>query len=166
MSDYFLVNITSGRWSKQFAKISPQDAELVLLHKWRAATIKRRGTVYAISAEKEAGKYSRLRMHRLIMGVTDEQHVDHINGDGLDNRRENLRIATPQQNQGNSQKRAAAQSRYKGVSWSVQARKWRAYITLNRKQTHLGLFADEIDAARAYDAKAIELFGGFARTNI
>lgn len=105
-------------------------------------------------------------LHRLIMNAADDVHVDHINGDGLDNRRENLRIVTPQLNQANSRKHAEARSRFKGVSWSEAAQRWRAYIAVGRKQTHLGLFDDEISAARAYDAKARELFGEHAFTNL
>ena len=168
-SNYFLVNVSSGQ-EKVFAKISPQDAELVLRYKWRYSSARkgRDGIVtrYAVAQEKFKGKYTFYKMHRLIMSPPDGMHVDHINGDGLDNRRENLRIVTPQLNQANSRKHIVGTSRYKGVAWSKASRKWRAYIAIDRKQTHLGLFDDEVSAALAYDTKAKQVFGEHAFTNL
>lgn len=106
-----------------------------------------------------------IRMHREIMNAPKELQVDHINGDKLDNRRSNLRLATNSQNQMNCRKRYGNDSKYKGVCWHWQNSKWRANIKIDGKQTHLGLFLNEIDAAKAYDDAARKYFGEFAKTN-
>ena len=167
-SPYFLVNVGSTK-KEHFAKISPQDAQLALLYRWRIVDTKAqmdRHKIYYVSA-KERGRSGRyVKLHRLIMNAQDGTHVDHINGDGLDNRRENLRLVTPQLNQANSRKHVIGKSRFKGVSWSKPANKWRAYIVRDRRQIHIGLYADEFEAARAYDAKAAEMWGDHAHLNL
>ncbi len=107
-------------------------------------------------------------MHRFILGLCDGQRCDHKDNNGLNNQRSNLRIATAGQNQHNSgcrKYKGMRSSRFKGVHWAKNARKWLAQITANRKHYHLGLFENEEDAARAYDRKALELHGDFAKTN-
>jgi hypothetical protein len=105
-----------------------------------------------------------LAMHRLILGLSlgDPDQIDHINGDKLDNRRSNLRIATRSQNLANQQKsRGATSSRYKGVHWDRSKQKWRATI----RSQHLGCFASEEDAARAYNRAARQAWGEYAYLN-
>jgi hypothetical protein len=104
------------------------------------------------------------RIHRVIMGAADEQIVDHISRDTMDNRRCNLRIATNSGNGGNSIQKGGT-SKYKGVSWDKRSSAWVAGIMLHRKKKILGLFSCEHEAARVYDAAAVEAFGEFARTN-
>ncbi len=104
------------------------------------------------------------RIHRVLMNATDEQIVDHISRDTMDNRRRNLRIATNSGNGGNSIQKGGT-SKYKGVSWDKAKGAWVAGIMLHRKKRILGFFACEHEAARVYDAAAIEAFGEFARTN-
>ena len=165
-SSFFLVNIGSQN-ADRFAKISPQDAELILRYRWRVThtPIGHRRAYYATTRER--GRMGRrIKMHRLILNAPDGVHVDHINGDGLDNRRENLRLVTPELNQANSRKHIVQTSRFKGVAWHKGANKWRAYIAINRGQQHLGLFDDELSAAAAYDAKALELWGEHAHLNL
>ncbi len=103
-------------------------------------------------------------MHRLIVGAKAGISIDHINGNTLDNRKCNLRIATPSQNSMN-QRIKEHSSHYKGVTWHRQHGKWYAQLKHNQHLNFLGLFLNEEDAARAYDAKAKELFGEFARLN-
>lgn len=107
-----------------------------------------------------------IQMHQLLLCGWPGVEVDHKNGEGLDNRQRNLRIATKQQNLFNQQKRLGCASRYKGVARNptVSAR-WRAYINCAGKRTYLGYFDTEEGAARAYDAKARALHGEFARLN-
>lgn len=162
---FFLVNIGSEAKPNVYTKISPEDAQLTLMYKWRA-TKSASGGYYVATVDRTAKPLKTLRLSRLILNAPDGTHVDHKNGDTLDNRRENLRIATPQQNQANSQKHIKKSSIYKGVSWHKDACKWRVYIVFNRKQEALGLFSDELEAARAYDKRAEELFGEFARLNL
>jgi len=106
-----------------------------------------------------------LYLHRLLMGdIVEGKQVDHINGDKLDNRRENLRVCTARENQANTAKQARpTYSKFKGVCQS--AGHWRAYIATSDKQTHLGSFATEGEAAYAYNLAAIERFGAFAKLN-
>jgi len=163
----FLVYIGSQN-KERYAKISPQDAELVLRYRWSVASnTKYGGRVYYAKTETgPRNNRTRIKMHRLIMNAPEGMHVDHINGDGLDNRRENLRIVTPQLNQANSRKHVAGKSSFKGVSWHHRANKWRAYICINRGQKHIGLFDDELEAAKAYDAVAKSTWGEHAYLNL
>lgn len=161
MSEFYLVNVSSSQYPQTFAKISPQDAQKALLHKWSYGK-GGDGRYPLYVGEAKTG----LRLHRYLMDAPTGVDVDHINGDPLDNRRENLRLVTARQNQANSRKRSEASSKYKGVAWHPVSGKWRAYIAPNGKQEHLGLFVDEMEAARAYDERARAVFGPHACLNL
>lgn len=105
-------------------------------------------------------------MHRLILGASKgDPDVDHVDGDGMNNRRSNLRVASRSQNMGNQRTRCGAKtSRFKGVSLLPNGR-WHAQIKVNGKTKFLGAYAEETDAATAYDRAARAAFGEFARTN-
>ena len=92
--------------------------------------------------------------------------TDHRNGNGLDNRRANLRICTLSENRMSSRKREGCSSQYKGIAWDKYRQKWQAYINVDGKRQHLGRFEDEREAARAYDQAAKKRFGNFARLNL
>lgn len=144
--------------------IDEADVALIATHAWYV--LRTKGKSYAYTFIKRRITY----MHRLLAGVDDGLEVDHKNGDGLDNRRLNLRSATHAQNTANRGKsgfRAGkpTSSPLKGVSWHKQAKKWQALITVRGKRSSLGLFADEVDAGRAYDAAALAAHGAFARLN-
>lgn len=107
-------------------------------------------------------------MHRLIAGAGPDELVDHMNGDRLDNRMCNLRIATSSQNGANrtgDRRKLGTSSGYKGVSWDKQRRKWVASIHIHGKTVALGRYEVEADAARAYNDKALATWGEFARLN-
>ena len=93
------------------------------------------------------------------------QLVDHENGNGLDNRRTNLRIATTSQNNRNTALRSTNSSGYKGVSWNNENQRWKAQIQTDGTKTFLGYFDDLLDAAQAYNDAALEQHGEFARLN-
>jgi hypothetical protein len=122
---------------------------------------------YAVSGVKNKdGNFELVRLHRLLMNSPKGRVVDHRNGDGLDNRRENLRIATRGQNVCNKIKtRRKTSSKFIGVSWDKRSRLWAAYVGHLYKKIFLGYFKNEIDAARAYDRAAIKYHGEFARLN-
>ena len=104
-------------------------------------------------------------MHREIAKPPPGMMVDHVNHNKRDNRRANLRVCTRQQNTQNNDKHARSSSRFKGVGYSKDRRKWFAKIWFEGQRIWLGYFLDEVEAARTYDAKAVELFGEFAHLN-
>jgi hypothetical protein len=91
--------------------------------------------------------------------------TDHINHDGLDNRRSNLRPVTPAQSAANRRPQIGSSSRYKGVQWSTRGRKWSAVINVAGRRRYLGLFVDEEEAALAYNAAVLEAYGDYAWLN-
>lgn len=165
MKKHFWVNCGSVMDPAARCKIDPEDAERVLLYKWSFAHGSD-GRNYVRGIDRSTKPPKQIKMHRYLLDAPEGMQVDHINGDPLDNRRENLRLATPAQNQANRRKRSGGSSVYKGVSWHKKGRAWRATINLDRKQIHLGFFKDQTEAAKAYDAKAKELFGEFAYLNL
>jgi hypothetical protein len=104
-------------------------------------------------------------LHRHVFGK--DQDIDHVNGDALDNRKCNLRYTTISQNGMNRRKqKKPTSSKYKGVHYSKNAKKWHAYLQWRRVPINIGYFVSEDDAARAYNKRALEMFGEFARLNI
>ncbi len=148
------IGLTQGK----FALVDAADYDALSQYKWHLVAP---GKLYA--GRKEGGKT--IYMHRQIMQPPPGMLVDHINGNGLDDRRANMRICTNQQNMRNVRKRPGGDSIYKGVYYDKRRRTWYARIGHNGKNHHLGTFATEIEAARAYDRAARELFGEFACLN-
>lgn len=147
------------------ALVDDEDYELVSRHSWCVWVRRQPGKnsgPYAVTGIPAGGTFRNIRMHKLITGWPQTDHKDH---DGLNNQRSNLRPATQSQNQGNQRPQAGRSSRYKGVGWLTGQRKWRAYIKIDGKSIHLGLFTSEEDAARAYDFAAIAAWGEFACLN-
>ena len=139
------------------------DAEAIESRTWSVIADGSAGLFYAASNAKNSdGERMRLRMHSLLMGRSG---VDHINRNGLDNRRSNLRFASPSQNSANRAGRPDGSSQYKGVHWHRGMRKWAASMKAVDRQRHLGYFTDEAEAARVYDAAAREAFGEYAYLN-
>ncbi len=116
---------------------------------------------YAVRLEKRRLIF----MHREITQAPRGRVVDHKNRNKLDNTRDNLNVCTQQENLRNRSKRRGTASRFRGVSYNKSCAKWFARIGLDGRTIHLGYFTDEVEAARAYDRKAVELFGESARLN-
>ena len=147
----------------EYALVDDEDYEWLSEYSWHV--LKRRNTFYAVGYVMENGRPKNRRMHRMIIKAEEGQQVDHINHNGLDNRKENLRICTNNQNQMNSKKRPGMTSKYKGVSWHKQKKRWCSEIKINRNNIHLGSFKDEKKAAMVYDDAARKYFGEFAYLN-
>jgi hypothetical protein len=155
------IPLTQGRC----AIVDPADYYRQVRHKWHTAKGTR--TVYAVRQIcLGKGKTKAVHMHREIIDAPAGMYVDHINQNGLDNRRANLRLATRFQNARNRPKtNRATSSKYKGVTYRPKQDKWTATIFANGRSVHLGHFKTEIEAARAYDNAAREHYGRFAALN-
>jgi len=153
------IPLTQGR----FAIVDDDIFEGLSACKWHV----KRGpnTFYAGCIMNRRPDGATTLMHRLIMNAQKGQQVDHIDGNGLNNIKSNLRFCTSTQNKQNGRSYKNSTSKYKGVSWHRSGQKWQARIRLNGKQVYIGVFNDEAEAARAYDCKAEKLFGEFARLN-
>ncbi len=151
-----LISLSQGL----FAQVDDDDFEMLSVYKWYAH--KNYKTYYAerMIVQSKTEKKS-IFLHTEIMG---KKGVDHIDLNGLNNQRRNLRFVTMSQNANNRGPRINTSSQYKGVSWKTANNKWQARIG-NNPRYYLGLFDSETEAAKAYDAKAKELFGEFANLN-
>lgn len=136
------------------AIVSACDVELLRSTRWRVHISNSNGKPYARGADD-------VYMHRLITSCPDTLKVDHKNGNTLDNRRSNLRVVNFEQN--NANRKSYSASGFKGVR--AVGLRWRARIAFCGVETHIGYFGSAEDAARAYDEKALELFGPFAWLN-
>ena len=146
----------------QVALVDDEDYERLSQCKWWAQYDKKGDRFYArchILGTKNAIR----RMHRVVCNAPPEMVVDHINGDGLDNRRANLRVCTQAENVRNAKPRKGATSRFKGVSWHKTTRKWQARITSGGTLIHLGLFTTEEKAHDAYCNASEKYHGKFGR---
>lgn len=157
-----LIKLTN---TDKVAEIDDEDYELVKSHSWHGV-VDRNGIVkYAATAYKIGSKWGVVQMHRLILGLP-KRKIDHIDGNGLNNRRGNLRQCSTSQNAQNRPKaKGKYSSQYKGVTWHKRHQKWYARIKLGGKITFLGLYRYECEAANAYNQAALLLFGKFAKLN-
>jgi hypothetical protein len=151
----FLIPLTRGR----FARVDNADYARIVAHRWYCAA-----NGYAARSQMINGKQRCILMHREILRFPDEPQIDHANGDTLDNRRSNLRPCSSAENMRNRNgKKGGA---FKGIWRHSGCNRFQAEITIDGgKRLHLGLFKTAEEAARAYDAAAVEHFGEFARLN-
>lgn len=143
------------------AVIDAADAGIVGAHNWHA--IVGRNTVYAACSIFTSGKWSRSYLHRFLTDPPKGIEVDHINRNGMDNRRSNLRCATRSQNACNQRLNRGNSVGLKGVSWHGGVGRFRAYIRLNGHQKHLGYFDCPESAHKAYCAASVEMHGEWGR---
>ena len=142
----------------KFALVSPEDYARVTAFKW--CLNRAHGKDYAKRGYYFAGKQSTIKMHRFIMDAPPNSEVDHINGDGLDNRRENLRVCDHKQNSANQRAAKSNKTGFKGVF--PVGNGWGAKIS----DDYLGIYDTAEDAAKAYDTKARTVFGEYAKCNL
>jgi hypothetical protein len=136
------------------------DDDYDLLSKSRWTRLNNHSVSYAMLL-----KASGISMHRIIMGLKkgDTRQVDHIDGDGLNNRKSNLRVVTRRENSLNRKLNKNNTSGHRGVEWDDRNNTWRARITVNNRQIQLGRFENKQDAVTAYEAAADKYFGEFRR---
>jgi len=144
----------------KYATVDQADYEWLSQWKWSYLS---KG--YAVRMDYTVTPPKLIYMHRQIMDAPKGVEVDHINHKKRDNRRANLRLATRSENARNQKKQKHTSSRFKGVYWREHANKWQCCIYIRRKQTHLGYFKSEDEAASAYDTAARLHYGEFAKTN-
>ena len=158
------ITLTKGLTTE----IDDEDLELVNKHKWCAQEVYN-GKHYAVTSIRDKnGKPQKVYLHRLLMNPPDDLVVDHKDTNPLNNTRSNLRVCTHDQNiaAAVSNSRGNKTSSYRGVSYVASGRKhWKATLVYDRAHIYLGTFATEEEAAKARDAKAVELLGEFAVLN-
>lgn len=140
--------------------VSDEDYEELNKHKWYA--YKCANTFYAQrTLTIGVGKYRTVRMHSIVMKTPKRMETDHINGNGLDNRRENLRVCTRSENLMNQKRGINNTSGYKGVSWHKGTEKWQSKIAAKGKRIYLGLFKEKEEAHKAYCEASKRYHGEF-----
>ncbi len=153
------IPLTQGK----FALVDDEDFERVNQYKWYAN--KSHCVWYARRGKWIKGELKIFHMHRFLTDFPGSG-IDHIDGNGLNNQKVNLRLATFIQNRANADGHRNGSSQYKGVSWHKRAGKWCAQIAFKGRHLYIGTFKDEINAAKAYDKKAIQFHGKYARLNV
>ena len=151
------IPLTKG----QHTLVDDADFERLAEYKWQA--LKLPNHFYAVRQQEGRS----VLMHREILGLTDPNvKVNHRNGNGLDNQKENFQVATQRENlQAFQTPRKGKTSKFRGVSWCSSRKKWATYIQKEGRCVYVGRFVSEVDAARAYDTAARESYGPFACPN-
>jgi hypothetical protein len=157
------IPLTRGK----FAVVDDEDFDELSRYNWHCVTSKKSQTIYAArtatQAERMSGAPKFIKMHRQITMAPPRQRIDHKDGDGLNNRRDNLRFATHQQNMFNKSREQRSSAKYKGLARHSTG--WISSIIVNDKAHHLGIFPTQWAAAIVYNTAALRYFGEFARLN-
>jgi hypothetical protein len=153
--DYAYLFVPVGKTYRRFV-VDSSIIPAIRVHKWRVITS---------NGAKYASNENDIMLHRFIMSPKEDEVVDHISGDTTDNRRQNLRIATLQQNTWNNAVRKDNKLGFKGVYLDTTKGKYRASIQVDGRRISLGLYDTAEEAALKYNAAAIQHFGEFARLN-
>jgi hypothetical protein len=164
MKEILLSQQSKKNKGKYVALVDDEDYEYLNQFKWRA--VKDYNTFYASRSIMVNGLRKDIKMHRLIMNVSDPKIlIDHFYGNGINNQRYNLRICDNKQNQQNANPQTNNKSKYKGVSFNKIKNKWRARITVDKKTISLGYFREEREAAHVYNENCLKYFGSYANPN-
>ena len=153
------IQLTQGK----VALVDDEDFEYLNQFKWHIYK-QNRNNFYARTVIYQNKKRIGIVMHRLLLKC-EGKIIDHISGDGLDNRKSNIRCCTKSENPINRRININNHSGYKGVSWFKVVKKWRAQIQYKKIVYHLGTYEKRIDAASAYNKAAIKFHGEFAKLN-
>jgi hypothetical protein len=157
----WLIPVGQGR----YAIVDADDYERLAKYKWQVQSNGHTLYAYRYSSRSGGKKSQRVWMHNEIIAIPEGLVCDHINRKGLDNRKANVRSATSSQNCCNRHRRVKTTSRYRGVSQDTRSNKWIAQIRANGRNIHLGVFDDEVEAAKTYDTAARKYHGEFAVLN-
>jgi len=151
----------------KFTIVDDEDYEKLRLYTWHATPVRKghKGFYATTNVKISHNKYKKSRMHREIMQPQTGMVIDHIDGDSLNNQRSNLRICTVSENVRNCSLYKTNTSGFKGVHWNQKKKRWVARVRLNGKAVLNKMFVEKIDAVKAYNEKAKEYFGEFARIN-
>lgn len=150
-----MILLLSGGMS---SLIDEEDFAKLNIGTWRVR--KNKNALYAVRSLTRGGRRT-LYMHRFILDAPPELEVDHINGNGLDNRKSNLRLCSHSQNCMNTGKKKGSTSQFRGVRWDTKIKRW----LVSCQGFYVGCFCDEKEAAFAYNIEAVNRFGPFARLN-
>ncbi len=159
-----IIPLTRGK----IAIVNNSDFKWLSKRKWHAVRPTPTGIERWYAVRVVGPKGRKLYMHKAIvarMGLPPQRLCDHKDGDGLNNRRTNLRPCSAAQNVQNKRKQRGASSQFKGVNWDRKNKKWLVRLNHNRKCCFSGRFRNEKSAAKAYDAAAKKFFGQFAKLN-
>ena len=154
------IQLTQGK----IALVDDGDYDALIGFPWFAA--RHRHHWYAVYATGRAEVRKHHRMHTILMNPEPGFEVDHIDGNGLNNTRTNLRVVRQGQNAKNRRKVKPGTSVFKGVSWKPSAGKWVSRIMVDKRPIFIGYFSDEVAAAVAYNEAALKYHGEFARLNL
>jgi hypothetical protein len=154
-----LIPLTKGL----YAIVDAADYRWLMTFKWQAVA-RNDGKGFYARARLRDGGYN-IKMHRIIKGTDDDEHVDHENGCGIDNRRKNLRDANPRQNSGNRRTRCDSSTGFKGVTPATRPGWYKVRINDHGMSRHLGQYPDPVEGAKVYDREARIVFGAFAKLN-
>ena len=149
--------------------VDDEDFEFLNQWKWHALKFKG-GIVYATRTsntfERQKGFPKNIYLHRCLLNYPKNFHIDHVDNNGLNNTRVNLRLVTHSQNQQNAKLSVKSTSKYKGVYYHKKNKRYAARIGFNHRQIHLGNFLTAIEAAKTYNKAAVKYFGSYARLNL
>lgn len=163
------ILIKSKKEITLFALVDDENYEYLNQFNW---FIKNgQNTTYAIRNDWSSGKNKSILMHREIMNINNSSIlIDHIDCNGLNNQKNNLRICNKSENARNRMANCSSTlnstSKYKGVSWDKRKNLWRSRIMIDYKEKFIGYFKDEVEAAKAYNEAALKYFGEFANLNL
>jgi hypothetical protein len=165
------IEINSKKYGTHKVLVDDEDYEELSKYKWYLSKGKHTFYVHMDDNTYEKGvriKRVTVLMHRSLMGVPkgDKRIVDHIDGNGMNNQKSNLRICTVTENNRNQvHSRGDFSSQYKGVYWCKDKKLWATEIRINKKKKFLGRFKSQVVAARTYDIAALKYFGEFHHLN-
>lgn len=157
------IDISTPKFPNTYAVVDDEDYAKLSRYKWCVTICNNKK--YVSRGETKHGKTITYKMHNAIMPTSKKLDIDHRDNDGLNNQKSNLRICTRSQNSWNGSSHIDGVSKYKGVHFRRDIKKWTSQIKKGETRLTLGCFVNEIEAAKAYDAAAKELFGEFARLN-